>query len=326
MSTEEYADTTVVVQPPHKKQKHFACGTDIGFGYSKIYIEHYGLLRIPSYISEVCLDDVDGKVEYQDKTYTIGETAYLSDKHYHQNVENANSKIEYALIMLLGALSHLEHRKEWHLHIVTSIHDADNLQATLIEKLNGTHVCKLKGKESTVTIDVLKVMPEGMAALYGQTIPKRLSLIDFGTGTTLFSRYLNGKRVYHEALSCGCHELIELIVKKFKASTQKLEVSKHLIREGLESGKLNYGRSESFKAVYKEAMTEWYEKYLRNVTKKAKETYEEGDTVWCIGGGCLLPGFTQILQKAGFVVHDSPVDANVTGLFKIAQAAMKKGA
>jgi hypothetical protein len=39
--------------------------------------------------------------------------------------------------MLLGALAHLPHRKEWRLQIAASIHDCDNLKEKLIEALKG---------------------------------------------------------------------------------------------------------------------------------------------------------------------------------------------
>jgi hypothetical protein len=108
-------------------------------------------------------------------------------------VDDAASKIQYALPMLLGALAHLPHRKEWRLQITASIHDCDNLKEKLIEALSGEHECILSGYASKVCVRVVKVLPEGMGALVGEQLPGKLTLLDFGTGTTLFSRYSQGK-------------------------------------------------------------------------------------------------------------------------------------
>ncbi len=48
-----------------------------------------------------------------------------------------------------------------------------------------------------------------------------------------------------------------------------------------------------------------------NLTLDAKH---QGDEIWAIGGGCLLPGFKKLLEKNGFKILDNPVEANVSGL------------
>jgi hypothetical protein len=113
--------------------------------------------------------------------------------------------------------------------------------------------------------------------------------------------------------------LIELISKEMKAINDGLPGDKYLIRLGLENGTFCYGRKQSFKSMYKKCLSEWFENYLRKTVRRAKEAYEQGDQVWCIGGGCLLPGFGQSLSKIGFIVHESPLEANVRGLLKVAQ-------
>ncbi|MHC5918249.1 MAG: hypothetical protein ACYTXE_46525, partial [Nostoc sp.] len=40
---------------------------------------------------------------------------------------------------------------------------------------------------------MLKVVLEGMGALFGHPLPKKLTILGFGNGTTLYSRYNRGK-------------------------------------------------------------------------------------------------------------------------------------
>jgi hypothetical protein len=308
---------------PHKNQKHFAGGIDNGFGNYKLLIEGHELVVIPSYLTEEKMEAVPGRVRLGDHEYTVGDSARRCGKYFTRNVDDASSKLQYALPMLLGALAHLPHRKEWYLHLAASIHDSDNLGQGLIETLSGEYECILSGMPSRVLVDVVKVVPEGMGSLVDMSIPKKLTLVDFGNGTTLLSRYNNGKREMHEPVHFGVENLIELIAKEMKGSNNGLPGESHLIRIGLESGKLNYGRSQTFKPIYKKCLTDWFDKYLKKTLKKAKDAYEQGDEVWCIGGGCLLPGFADNLRKAGFKVHESPIDANVKGLMSIAKKSMR---
>jgi hypothetical protein len=308
---------------PHKNQKHFAGGIDNGFGNYKLLIEGHKLVVIPSYLTEEKMESVPGRVVLNNHEYTVGDSARRCGKYFTRNVDDASSKLQYALPMLLGALAHLPHRKEWYLHLAASIHDSDSLGESLIKTLSGEHDCILAGMPTKVVVDVVKVIPEGMGSLVDRQIPTKLTLLDFGNGTTLLSRYSQGKRELHEPVHFGVENLVDLIAREMKSSNDGLPGENHLIRSGLESGKLNYGRSQSFKAIYKKCLLEWSDKYLKKTIKKAKDAYEQGDEVWCIGGGCLLPGFRENLTKIGFKVHEFPVEANVTGLMSIAKKSMR---
>jgi len=309
---------------PHKNQLHFVGGIDNGFGNYKLLLEEHPLIVVPSYLSEEKMESVPGRVRIGEREFTVGDSARRTGRYYSRNVDDAASKIQYALPMLLGALAHLPHRKEWRLQIAASIHDCDNLKQKLIEALSGEHECILSGYASKVCVQVVKVLPEGMGALVGTPLPSKLTLLDFGTGTTLFSRYSQGKREIHEPFPCGVEHLIELISKEMKAINDGLPADKYLIRLGLENGTFCYGRKQSFKSIYKKCLSEWFENYLRKTVGRAKDAYEQGDQVWCIGGGCLLPGFGQSLTKIGFRVHESPMEANVRGLLLVAHLRGRK--
>jgi hypothetical protein len=235
-------------EKPHKNQKHFAGGIDNGFGNYKLLLEGHELVVIPSYLSETKMEAVPGRVRLGNKEFTVGHSASRVGQNYSRNVDDAVNKIEYALLMLLGALAHLPHRKEWHLRLAASIHDHKNLKDRLIDALSGTHDCILAGEPepSRVLIEVTKVLPEGVGALYKRKVPAKHTMLDFGNGTTLLSRYFEGKLESHEPLPCGVEQLINLISVEMKSILNGFPGELHLIRAGLESGSLSYTRSIAF--------------------------------------------------------------------------------
>lgn len=96
----------------------------------------------------------------------------------------------------MGGLAHLPHRKVWHLKLVVSLHDV-GLTSELCQVLNREYQLMLVRKLSDVKVEVLRVVPEVMGALFGRKLPKKLTVIDFGSGTTLYSRYNQGKIEVH---------------------------------------------------------------------------------------------------------------------------------
>lgn len=309
---------------PHGNQKIFAAAFDNGFGNGKLLVEGYDTIIFPSYRSEKDMEDVPGRVIFNGRSYTVGESAFRGDDYFFRNVDDPSSKVNDSLVMLLGGIAHLSPRKEWDLKLAISIHDADNFKDLLTEKLSGSHEAVLRGADSRVNVEVVRVVPEGTACLYGEKVPRQLTLLDFGNGTTLLSRYCDNKRESHEPEPCGVEQLIDLISVKMKAVNNGLPGKRSWIRKGLESGKLNYGRNQSFADIYKEALPQWFNDYLRKPVTKAKNAHELGDEVLCIGGGCLLKGMRGSLTKLGFKIHEYPLEANVRGLLRIAQKYNRK--
>lgn len=310
---------------PPKHQKHFACGIDNGFGNYKIKIENFPLKIIPSYLTyEQMKDDVVGQVKINGEEFTVGESAFRANQYsLSRNSDDASSKINDALKMLLGALAHIQAespRKEWHLHLAASIHDSENFKDALINSLSGEHECILSGHETKVTVNVVKVLPEGMGALVNESLPKKLTVLDFGTGTTLLSRYTKGKCELHEPEPCGVEKLIELLRTEMKAINSGLPGDKHLIREALKSS-LMYKTDKviSLEPIYDKCLHTWFNTYLKSIIKTAKAAQSQEDVVWCIGGGCLLPKLNPFLKELGFKIHKNPLEANVLGLFKLAE-------
>jgi len=217
----------------------------------------------------------------------------------------------------------LEHRKAWHLKMVVSLHDV-GLAEELKTVLNGEYQPILAGKPSEVKVEVLKVIPEGMGALYGQPLPKKLTVLDFGNGTTLFSRYSQGKREVHTPYPTGVEVLIDDIAQKMKHLNGGKVADPAKIRYCLEMGHTRYSREIDIKEIYIACLKDWYEKYLKKAVNLALDAKHSGDELWAIGGGCLLPGFTKLLEKNGFKVLDNPVEANAVGLLEMAKAITSK--
>jgi Actin like proteins N terminal domain len=302
----------------HALQKIFCAGFDNGYGSVKLLVDGFEPIRIPSYISKEEMEDVPGRVVFNGHAYTVGESAFRTGYYFERNTDNNINKINNALITLLGALAHLPHRKAWHLRLVVSLHDIA-LANELVKVLNGEYQPLLAGKASDVKVEVLKVVPEGMGALFGRKLPKKLTVLDFGNGTTLYSRYNQGKREVHTPYAAGVEVLIGEIAKKMKhINGGKLgDLSK--IRFCLEMGHTKYSRDIDIKEVYMACLKDWYEGYLKKPVNLALDAKHQGDEIWAIGGGCLLPGFKRLLVTNSFQILDNPVEANSCGLLQMAK-------
>ncbi|NMF63266.1 hypothetical protein DP113_34575 (plasmid) [Brasilonema octagenarum UFV-E1] len=302
----------------HANQKIFCAGFDNGYGSVKLLVDGFDVIRIPSYISREDMEDVPGRVVFNGNAYTVGESAFRTGYYFERNTDSNINKVNNALITLLGALAHLPHRKVWHLKLVVSLHDVA-LTDDLLRVLNGEYQPILAGKLSDVRVEVLKVVPEGMGALFSRKLPKKLTVVDFGNGTTLYSRYNQGKREVHTPYAAGVEVLIAEIAKKMKyLNGGKLgDLSK--IRFCLEMGHTKYSRDIDIKDVYTTCLKEWYESYLKKPVNLALDAKHQGDEIWAIGGGCLLPGFKKLLVQNGFEILDNPVEANSCGLLQMAK-------
>jgi hypothetical protein len=307
----------------HALQKIFPAGFDNGYGSLKLLVDGFEVVRVPSYISTADMEDVPGRVEFNGTAYTVGESAFRAGNHFERNTDNNENKIKNALTTLLGALAHLPHRKAWHLKLVVSLHDVA-LAKDLTKVLNGEYQATLAGKPSEVKVEVLKVVPEGMGALFGRSLPKKLTVIDFGNGTTLYSRYTQGKREVHTPYPIGVEVLIDEIAQKMKHLNGGKVGDASKVRFCLENEHTRYSRDIDIKDVYLACFKDWYEKYLKKVVGMALDAKHQGDEIWAIGGGCLLPGYKKLLEKNGFKVLDNPVEANAVGLLEMAKAIVNK--
>ena len=307
----------------HTLQKIFPAGFDNGYGSLKLLVDGFEVVRVPSYITNAEMEDVPGRVVFNGSAYTVGESAYRTGNYFDRNTDNNENKVNNALLTLLGALAHLPHRKAWHLKLVVSLHDVA-LASELQKVLNGEYKPILAGKQSDVKVEVLKVVLEGMGALFGHPLPKKLTILDFGNGTTLYSRYNRGQREVHTAYPIGVEVLIDDISQKMKHLNGGKIGDPSKIRFCLEMGHTRYSRDIDIKDIYSASLKDWYEKYLKKVVNLTLDAKHQGDEIWAIGGGCLLPGFKKLLEKNGFKILDNPVEANVFGLLEMAKTISSK--
>jgi hypothetical protein len=160
----------------HTLQKIFPAGFDNGYGSLKLLVEGFEVVRVPSYITNAEMEDVPGRVVFNGTAYTVGESAYRTGNYFDRNTDNNENKVNNALLTLLGALAHLPHRRAWHLKLVVSLHDVA-LASELQKVLNGEYQPILAGKQSDVKVEVVKVVLEGMGALFGHPLPKKLTIL-----------------------------------------------------------------------------------------------------------------------------------------------------
>ncbi|BBD63378.1 hypothetical protein NIES2109_62280 (plasmid) [Nostoc sp. HK-01] len=129
-------------------------------------------------------------------------------------------------------------------------------------------------------MEVLKVVPEGMGALFGQALPKKLTVIDFGNGTTLYSRYTQGKREVHTPYPVGIEVLIDEIAQKMKHLNGGKLGDPLKVRYALKMGHTRYSRDIDIRDVYTACFKDWYEKYLKKVVNMALGAKHTGVSCW----------------------------------------------
>ncbi|MCC5604698.1 hypothetical protein LC586_37560, partial [Nostoc sp. CHAB 5714] len=149
-------------------------------------------------------------------------------------------------------------------------------------------------------------------------------ILDFGNGTTLYSRYNRGQREVHTAYPIGVEVLIDDISQKMKHLNGGKIGDPSKIRFCLEMGHTRYSRDIDIKDIYSTCLKDWYEKYLKKAVNLTFDAKHQGDEIWAIGGGCLLPGFKKLLEKNGFKILDNPVETNVFGLLEMAKTISSK--
>lgn len=76
----------------HALQKIFPAGFDNGYGSLKLLVDGFDVVRVPSYISSVDMEDVPGRVVFNGTAYTVGESALRSGYHFDRNTITTKTK------------------------------------------------------------------------------------------------------------------------------------------------------------------------------------------------------------------------------------------
>lgn len=332
-------------------------GFDGGAGLGKLCVDSGASqmhLRQPSKILELktpLLDELTSKegghffyhsgdrADLIGREFLTGDLASWKAPTTHTKLsDNPALKAQYALHMVLGALSSIPYRQEWNLSLVISTHSLRSFSEELFKLTNGTHIVSFKGKEkpsSRVNISVAMIVPEGAGSYaYARKLQALDPLahvigIDIGTSTIIPQVFSpGGTLLYHQPLEAGgCIDLLEAIASdaeliKYLGTGKAGNVE--LIRKGIESGEFNYGsRDFNLRPIYARLVKPWLADRLRLALKATEEWRDAAQTVIAWGGGTQLPGVNQMLGTQKITVVRDGCWANSIGLQTIAAALLR---
>jgi hypothetical protein len=317
-------------------------GLDVGNGALKLSLDG-GEILMPSYlvVKPTLFDEPsEGHVLYLDgdRSELIG-TSWLSGgaaqsqspKNLTRTTDSLTGKPDYALQLLLGALSYLPHRQYWNLLVGASVHDAETYGDALSQAIAGIHSVDLGGKHSMVAIRVVKIWDEGVGALAEHS--NRFSrdndvVLDLGNGTTAVSKFGAKSRLEARHVEyTGVEALISSIATH--VNTRKAlgkNGTPHLIRVGLENGTFAYGTTgHSFEAEYVDCLKGWLSQVLAPVWTYSEPWRETARTVVAIGGGTMLPRVPRLLDLKGITVLPDGCWANARGLRRLVEMKVSRG-
>jgi Actin like proteins N terminal domain len=303
----------------------FQIGLDLGNGNIKIATDDFSE-RIPSYIDNCPGSDAVGCVQFPDdakRNFCLGYGASHSKTGLPVSSDK-NIKLRDIQKLYLGALAHLPViPRTMQAQIIVSSHAWESHKAIIKSNLETELEVILSGTSVKLTTEVLMVVPEGFGAVAFANKAK-IATLDFGTGTTLLTPYQNGRPMETKTSNEGVQKLINMICDRMKGINNGYPGDANEVRRCLELGKLTTAEGCSFKVIYQEMLSLWWNSYSKDLSDQAKQLSESGYEIVCVGGGVALPGFSNILTKKGFSpVLDRPEMASVKGLY---QLAVKKGA
>jgi Actin like proteins N terminal domain len=304
-----------------RPQTNFYLGLDLGNGSIKIASDNFSC-RIPSFTSKHTPANTLGCVIDGKDCYLVGKGA-LSASFRQRTVDDRLSKINGIQKLYFGALAHLPSiPKAMTNRVVVSSHAYKSHKDIIKANLEGIKEITLCGVDTTVTTEVLLVVPEGYGAVWNDK--RDIALLDFGTGTTLLTTYKNGKPVDFIPSSQGVQSLFTAISKEMIAINGGYPGDEDEIRRSLERGeKIVDGINIS--KVYKDCLIAWWNDNIKDLSQEATKLSKEGYQVVCIGGGVALPDFANILTKKGFSpIVERPEMVNALGLYDLAVVTAKK--
>lgn len=321
---------------------------DVGNGYTQT-ICGCDQAKIPSYIAPTTNSESyeslgDGAfIEILESSnhaffgtsWLVGGDAYLQKPLGYLRVsDDPRGKINYALPLFFGVIAQLPQRPHWQLVLATQIQDAQTLGGAMEESLKGTHIVRLNGRYTTITIVDVFCLEEGTGAVFSAVQQGHISangrvlLLDIGFGTLISSHFANRKLQpgSRKVLPTGVNQLVELIAKDPDTRKQLLaEGNPQIIRTAIETGDFQYGRTEwNFRNIYARHIKPWAAAGLAVALKTLAPWRAEADAAIAVGGGALLPGIPEALSRNGFTVLPDPQWANVRGLALAAQMKARR--
>lgn len=317
-------------------------GFDIGNGSQKVVIGG-AEKRFSSYVEPVrnALSTFETQVSYvsgsrhdlENQSWVSGQDAIFLNPSCERVSKHLDGKPRFCLQLLLSAIALMPYREDWQLSIVASVHDAETFKDAIAAALNGTHLVQLgtEQKYSTVQINVLAVLPEGLGAIAecraDISAGREALVLDLGSGTVAATMFdATGKAGKRWVSHSGCDALIDAIA--INAETRKAllkEGSRDLIRRAIEDRTFRYGSTGfDLKQIYGTELKPWLDSTISDVLRQSRN-YSEAATLVAIGGGVHLPLISELLQKHGFILAQDGLWANARGLFKLAAQSTKEG-
>jgi hypothetical protein len=236
--------------------------------------------------------------------------------------EDHKGKVNFSLQMLIGTLGHRKHVDAADIRLVFSTANPADIEAQQVA-LEGTHMINYMGKVSTITVEVLKGLPEGYGALASQGLASGKSIVlDLGNGDIGVSVFaLKGRLIDQARFDGGVRSLIQRISEHSVFSDYRHGGDRDLIRQSLENGSYSYGNTGlSFEVPYKAALQPWASLALKPALNFVRPHLDTADKAIAIGGGSLLPGVASALSRVRVAVAVDPVFASSAGMYALGVA------
>lgn len=206
------------------------------------------------------------------------------------------------LPQLLYAISKATTNREVNLGLLLPVIQLSNKDKWINELRNKTFNFKLNGKDKSVHINKVAVMPEGYISYYSQINSTECLLVDIGSRTLNFATFLNGKIEMNWTEKLGTFDFYS-IIKDIENSKGETFTEEDIERQ------INRGRIQVKGDLYIDFL-----KKILNLAK-GKVALKNYDTVFCGGGAELLKDY--ILKFTPATVAKDAQYTNVNGAYAV---------
>lgn len=294
-------------------------GLENGNGNLKAMIDGHSVL-FPAYIAPDFATDSDeffpGLVTIEGRNYLTGDSAQFAAGMARIS-DNEQRKAEFALPMLLGALSRLQRRPQWDLKVVVSAQSSE-IRAQLPTRLNGRYEVTLNNVDRTVVnIQVLATVPEGatVSAFY----PGTVAVIDIGFGDLQALVVQQFKLLRPTVRYRGIDWIVSQIDSLLKSESKGAD--RAAIRSAIDDGTFRTAGLQpiNFREQYEVVLESWFTSQLEPVLREIKSVSGIQKVV-AIGGGANNTQIRARLQQYAIVVPEAPEMLGAKALYQIAKA------
>jgi hypothetical protein len=286
---------------------------DLGNGNVKGLIDNGDLATYPSFRNNCSAGNFNGNVVRADgSAFCLGLGA-LQSKGLATAIDEEN-KVEGLQDLFLGFLSNLDlssYSADLEIEVRPLSHAYFTMKSTVQEKLNFKEEVYLAGRRFRLTVRCNKVLPECYGGQYVEVkSQKPKAVIDLGAGTSQIL-FFDKARIEEPIIKpVGIQHLIEIISQRGMKINSGLPLDERDINNALRKGLTTTIKGKDFQDIYRLALKEWRDKYLKDLFLQLKQ--HSDDYVFIgLGGGCLLPSLGDSLKKNGVVIPKNPTTISV---------------